>query len=132
LKRYSLLILPLFMFCRTYVDIQPPAKGSVENPVLCDQPEGQRRYLRLMRGPDGSPVKFEYLDAVQGPGGHILDRFKVENPARKTDKRSMFSQLWDYIASDPEVPVYFRIYMDLYNPGKLDTEAVPGYKVGAE
>lgn len=48
LKRYSLLILPLFMFCRTYVDIQPPAKGSVENPVLCDQPEGQRRYLRLM------------------------------------------------------------------------------------
>lgn len=113
--------------CKAFVELVPPAKGSVENPVLCDMPAGQRRYLNLMRGKDGSEISYEYFDSVPGPKGRVLDRFLVENPLRKLDQRGVFAQLFDYLIADPVVPPYFRIYMDLYNPGVLDTEPVPGY-----
>lgn len=115
--------------CQTYVDVRAGAKGSVENPVLCDQPEGQRRYLNLLRGPDNERIEYDYLDSVPGPEGRILDRFQLENPARKTDTRGVFAKLLDYLISNPVVPVHFRIYMDFYHPGKIDLEPVPGYKL---
>lgn len=126
--KYAWLVL-LLASCHTYTDITAGAKGSVENPVLCDQPQGQRRYLNLLRGKEGEEAAYEYLDSVAGPRGRILDRFRVENPARRKDTRSPFSQLLDYV-SEPVVPIAFRVYMDLYHPGKEDNEPVPGFILG--
>lgn len=123
-------LLLLLASCQTYTDIPAGAKGSVDNPVLCDLPAGERRYLNLLRTKEGEAVPYEYLDSVAGPKGHILDRFQIENPLRKKDPRSVFSKLLDYVLTDPVVPIYFRIYMDFYNPGKEDTEPVPGYLLG--
>jgi hypothetical protein len=85
--------------------------------------------LNLLRGKEGEEVTYEYLDSVAGPKGRILDRFRVENPLRKKDKRNPLSQLMDYV-SDPVVPIYYRIYMDLYHPGKEDPEPIPGFRLG--
>jgi len=90
-------------------------------------PQGERRYLTILRGPEGEEVKYEFLDSVPGPRGRVLDRFRIENPASKKDKRGPFAQLSDLMATFPEIPLAFRIYMDLYNPGVLDKEPVPGY-----
>jgi len=127
--KYAWLLLFLAS-CQTYTDVRAGSKGSLENPVLCDQPAGQRRYLNLLRGKENEPVQYEYLDSVPGPQGRILDRFAIENPERKKDKRSPISKALDYLRTDPEVPIYFRIYMDLYHPGKEDKEPVAGYKIG--
>ena len=126
----SFWLLLLLASCHTYTDIPAGAKGSVDNPVLCDLPAGERRYLNLLRGKEGEPVQYEYLDSVAGPKGRILDRFQIENPLRKKDPRGPLSKMLDYIIADPVVPIYFRIYMDFYNPGKEDQEPVPGYVLG--
>lgn len=85
-----------------------------------------------MRAPDGAEVSYEYLDSVPGPKGKVLDRFSLENPARKNDTRPVFVRLFDYLIADPVVPPHFRIYMDLYNPGVMDSEPVPGYTLHTE
>ncbi len=126
--KYAWLVL-LLASCHTYTDVTAGSKGSLENPVLCDQPAGQRRYLNLLRGKEGEEVTYEYMDSVAGPAGRILDRFRVENPVRRKDTRNPLSQLLDYV-SDPVVPIYYRIYMDLYHPGHEDNEPVPGFVLG--
>ncbi len=62
-----------------------------------------------------------------GPGKNILDRFLIANPAYRSTPRGPLQSLFDLIRPDPDLPRYFRIYMDMYHPGVLDEEAVPGY-----
>lgn len=111
----------------TPVPIHPPFKGSVENPVKADMPSGQRRYLKLLRTEEGEEIQFEYEDSVLGLDGTILDRFKVRNPAADKDNRNPWAQFVDLFKDEPEVPSYFRIYMDMYHPGILDNEPIPGF-----
>ncbi len=113
--------------CTTFVDIKGRQKGSVDNPVLCDRPEGEREYLKRLRSPEGDPVSYEWLDAVLGPQGHVLDRFRILNPARKNDTRSIGTKFLDLFREEPKLPPAFRIYMDMYRAGQRDKEAVPGF-----
>ena len=114
--------------CVSYVDVRPPAKGSVENPVECGSPLEQRGYLKRLRGSDlERRLEFEYLDSVPGPRDVILDRFRVENPA--PDERGFFDVLLDEFRSEPEDPPAVRIYMSIYGPSPCEVDGVPGYRM---
>jgi hypothetical protein len=105
--------------CATaFKDIEPPAKGSVLNPVKCDMPEGERRYLKRLLTTDNRPVEYEYYDSVIGADGKILDRFMLKNPLHGIEDSSGASK----------GPGSFRIYMDLYHRDTVDTEPIPGFK----
>ena len=99
------------------------------NPVRCDMPAGQRAYLKLLRAPDGERVQYEYVDSIMGPEDVILDRFLLRNPAYDSQARSVFELLLDALRPDPDAPRWFRIYMNMYNPGVLDREPVPGFEM---
>lgn len=115
--------------CASYVDIKSPAKGSVDNPVLCDMPLGQQVYLRRLQGPKGEKIQYEYLDAVIGPKGKVLDRFAISNPTYESSRRNIIDIIADFFRKTPLLPAEFRIYMDMYNPGVLDPVPVPGYQL---
>lgn len=113
--------------CASFVDLPPRAKGGVENPVLVSLPEGERAYLRRLRGPDQKPAEFRYLDAILGPTGVVLDRYRLENPAWSAPGRSWWDRFKDSLVREPEVPVAFRIYMNMYHQGEPDRLAPPGF-----
>lgn len=115
--------------CRTFVDIPENQKGGVFNPVRCDMPAGQRAYLKLLRGPEGQPVQYEYRDAVVGPDGKILDRFLIRNPKYSPARRGLLDRLRDLTRADPDLPPWYRVYMSMYFPGELDREPIPGFKM---
>lgn len=117
------------MSCASYVDLPPRAVGGVENPIRADLPEGQRLYLKKLRTPEGAKVRYEYLDAILGPEGRVLDRFRVDNPAYARAKRSFFQELFDHLRTDPKIPLSFRIYLDMYHPGVNDTRTPPGFRL---
>ncbi|MCR9141303.1 MAG: hypothetical protein NXI24_03565 [bacterium] len=113
--------------CVSFVDLRPPAKGSVENPVECASPLQQRGYLKRLRRSDGETrVQSEYLDSVAGPRDVILDRFRVENPA--PDERGIGTILLDQFRSEPDYPPAFRVYMSIYGEDFCELEPVPGYE----
>lgn len=125
----SLLALMFFVEgCATYKAIEPPGRGSVLNPVRCDGPEGERSYLKRLRGPNDELVEYKYIDSILGPEGRILDIFSISNPAagRRGD---VMKAVGEAIVSDPEQPPAYRIYMDMYHPGVFDSEPIPGYKL---
>ena len=107
--------------CASVVYIDPPQKGSVANPVRCDMPLGQRDYLKRLRSEDNRKIAYEYVEAVLGPEGRILDIFKIENPA--------FRKGSGLFGENPENPRHFYIYMDMYHPNVRDMEAIPGYRL---
>jgi len=112
--------------CMTSVDIRA-GTGSPDNPVKCESPESEREYLKSLRSASGDPVLFEFLDSILGPDGQILDRFRLENPASKTDTRGFFTRLFDALSVDPDVPAFFRIYMNMYHPGAREMTPPPGF-----
>ena len=90
--------------------VRPPAAlGSVDKPVQCDDPEGEREYLGRLYGPEGDPVRYEREGcAGAGPDGHILDSYQVEADSMRA-----------------------VVYMDMYHPGHLETECVPGFSLAS-
>ena len=126
--RKAILAVFLLSFgCAGYVDVAPKAIGGVENPILCHLPEGERFYLKKLRTPDGGRVHFEYLDAVLGPEGRVLDRFSVANPAHIKSRRSLWAEFLDLLRTDPLLPRAFRIYLDMYHPGVEDGRVPSGF-----
>ena len=136
--------------CVSFVDLPPRAKGGVENPVLCDSPECQRNYLRRLRPPqkrgnekrsdesrlaknrvDENFLYYEYSDVILGPKGKLLDRFIINNPldGSSEDPRGPWDVFMDLFRDTPLVPPAFRIYMDMYNPGVMDTKPVKGFRL---
>ena len=125
----TVLVLLLSFGCATPVDLRSPAKGSPENPVRCDGPEGERIYLRQLRDDSGKKIKYKYLDSVMGGEGKILDRFELENPAFANQQRGIFESFLGLFRTDPDKPSTYRIYMDMYNPGYFDKEPVRGFQL---
>ena len=113
--------------CVSYVDVRAPAPGSVESPIECSSPLEQRGYLRRLRAQDdlSRRLDFVYLDSVRGPQDVILDRFRVENPAK--DERGFFTVLADLFRSEPEYAPAYRIYMSIYGAGNCTGPAIPGF-----
>jgi hypothetical protein len=115
--------------CVSYVDVRPPAKGSVENPVACGSPQDQRGYLKRLRGPGielERRLDYEYLDSILGPDDVVLDRFRVENPA--PDSRGFAEVFLDLFRTEPIRPPAYRVYMSIYGDSPCEESAVPGYE----
>lgn len=113
--------------CVSYVDFPPGAVGGVDNPIRCDRPEGERQYLKKLRTPGGATVSYEYLDAILGPEGRVLDRFSIENPAHKRARRYFWTELVDQLRTHPHLPRAFRVYFDMYHPGVRDERNPRGF-----
>lgn len=80
--------------------------GSRANPIRCDMPSGERAYLNRLRCKDGSTPTFSRVGSYgAGPDGHVLDGYKV-------------------ICSDGAETM---IYLDMYHPGHVEREPVPGF-----
>ena len=81
--------------------------GADTNPVRCDMPLGQRAYLSRLRGPDGRPPQFHRVGSfAPGPYGNILDGYSVTSGTNTV-----------------------MIFMDMYHPGFIETNAVPGFTI---
>lgn len=127
---FYIVLLTLFCWgCVTHAVIETPLKGSLENPVLCDMPLGERDYLKRLRGPHDERIEYDYIEATLGPGGKILDIFRIKNPLARKQTQSLGDAIADFFREKPETPIYFYIYMDMYNPGRRDHEAIKGYKL---
>jgi hypothetical protein len=82
-----------------------PVLGSEKNPVKCYGPDGERAYLRRLRGPDGAPPTFFRLGSYGvGPYGNIIDGYKVKT-------------------SEAEI----MVFMDMYHPDYVETNPVAGF-----
>lgn len=86
------------------------ALGSIENPVKCDDPAGEREYLSRLRDAAGRAPKF-VRNGSRGmsPCGHITDYYTVT-------------------ASDG---TRVGVYLDMYHPSYRETEPVPGFLIVA-
>lgn len=90
-------------------DPPPPPLGTRQNPVRCDDVAGQIDYLQRLRTASGEPVTYERMGVFgYGPGGHFLDAYRVIDPKQGTEA---------------------IIYMDLYHPGYVEREPVPGFEL---
>jgi hypothetical protein len=82
--------------------------GSAQNPVRTEGPSGQRAYLMRLRCPEGRAPTFERGgSAGLSPYGSIMDVYRVACDA----------------------PPTHSIYMDLYHPGYVESEAVAGFSI---
>ncbi len=125
----ALLALFVSFTCASFNAPPPEAPGGVERPIRCATPEGQRRYLKRLRGADNRALEYEYIGPILGPEGVVLDQFDVENPA--PDARSAGAAALDVFRSRPERPDRIRIYMNLYVEG-CETVAPPGFRLSGE
>ena len=81
--------------------------GANTNPVRCDMPSGQRAYLSRLRGPDGKPPRFHRVGSFgAGPYGNMLDGYEVKSGTNTV-----------------------MVFMDMYHPGYVETNAVPGFTI---
>lgn len=86
--------------------------GSAQNPVRADMPQGQRAYLNRLRCSDGSVPKYGRIGNVGvGVNGNIVDRYDVN--------------------CGSAAPGRVTIDMDMYYPGYVETQAVPGFTIVA-
>lgn len=115
--------------CASFTAPPPDAPGGVERPIRCATPEGQRRYLKRLRGADDRALEYEYAGPILGPQGVVLDQFDVENPA--PDSRSAGAAALDVFRSRPVRADRIRIYMNLYVEG-CETVAPPGFRLSGE
>ncbi|WP_394730492.1 hypothetical protein [Altererythrobacter sp. GH1-8] len=84
--------------------------GSRENPVRAERPPGQRAYLSRLRCSNLKRPKFERRgSAGMSPYGSIVDVYEV------TCKKAE--------------PAESYIYLDMYHPGHVEEEAVPGFGI---
>lgn len=89
------------------VRLEPGSLGSWDNPVKCSAEAGEIEYLNRLRGPDGKVPTFVRLGNVgTGVNGNIVDLFKVESQDGTVTK---------------------EVFMDMYFPGYVETEAVDGF-----
>ena len=83
--------------------------GSLEDPVRCESPSGERAYLARLRCPSGVSATYGRLGSVGlGPYETILDRYEVRCPD------------W----SEPT-----HVYMDMYHESFQEKRAVPGFSI---
>lgn len=81
--------------------------GVRSNPVRCDMPRGERAYLARLRGLDEQPPRFYRVGSyAPGPYGNILDGYRVTSGTNTV-----------------------MIFMDMYHPCFIETNAVPGFTI---
>ncbi|GJL95825.1 MAG: hypothetical protein DHS20C05_22300 [Hyphococcus sp.] len=91
-----------------YEEIAKHPLGSEGNPVRCDMPGGQRAYLARLRCAKNKRPQYERSGSTgMGPYGHIMDLYSVSCPKAE--------------------PV--SVYMDMYHPGFVEAEAIPGFTI---
>ena len=79
--------------------------GAQTNPVRCDGIPGEIAYLSRLRNPDGSQPEFQRAGSfAYGVYGHVDDGYEVKG------------------ANGTVI-----IYMDMYHPGYIEQEVVPGF-----
>lgn len=84
--------------------------GSAGNPVLAEGPPGQRAYLLRLRCPEGRAPTFDRAgSAGLSPYGSIMDVYQVACDA----------------------PPMRSVYIDMYHPGHIEKQAVPGFTIVA-
>lgn len=82
--------------------------GSKQNPVRAEGPSGQRDYLMHLRCPEGRAPTFERGGSVGlSPYGSMMDVYQVTCDA----------------------PPTHSIYMDMYHPGYVESQAVAGFSI---
>jgi hypothetical protein len=82
--------------------------GSAQNPVRAEGPSGQRAYLTRLRCPEGRTPTFERGgSAGLSPYGSVMDLYQVACDAQPT----------------------YSIYMDMYHPGYVESQAVAGFSI---
>ena len=83
------------------------ALGTRTNPVRCDQPSGERAYLRRLRDANGNAPTFYRVGSYgHGPHGFILDGYEVTSGTNKV-----------------------MVFMDMYHPRFIETNTVPGFTI---
>lgn len=116
-KKWSSALAPLLLLMCVSCSTSPtPPKdalpltgdlGTATNPVRCNGPEGEREYLNRLFTPDGMPAEFYRGGSYgEGPHGNVLDRYKVSTGPTNT-----------------------AVFMDMYHPGHIETNAVPGFTI---
>ena len=84
--------------------------GSKENPVRAEMPRGQRAYLSRLNCENGRTPEYSRVGNVgPGPYDSIVDLYEVKCPN-----------------SAPETTA---IHLDMYFPGHIEDEAVPGFTI---
>jgi hypothetical protein len=84
--------------------------GSASNPVLAEGPAGERAYLQRLRCPEGRAPTFDRAgSAGLSPYGSIMDVYQVACDA----------------------PPMHSVYIDMYHPGHIERDAVPGFTITA-
>lgn len=84
--------------------------GSQENPVRAEMPPGQRAYLNRLRCKDGNAPRYERVGNFGvGVYGRIIDGYAV--------------------VCEGSEPAESMIFMDMYHPGHVEGEAVPGFAI---
>ena len=79
--------------------------GSIENPIKCDGPSGERAYLALLLGPDGQFLRFHREGSVSGEP-NMLDRYRI---------------------SSLDESFVHTLYMDMYHKGFQDARLPEGF-----
>ena len=83
--------------------------GSEQNPVRVDKPEGQRAYLERLNCADGSTPEYSRVGSFDiGPYGTVLDGYQLTCSGVDLDG---------------------VVYMDMYHPGHIEAEAIPGFTI---
>ena len=81
------------------------AIGSKDNPVRCDDPDGEHWYLSRLRDLDGKRVGASRLGSTGAAAdGHIMDMYQVKGKD-------------------------ITIFMDMYHSQYVETGAVPGFRL---
>ena len=97
-----------------YIETDQPF-GSFENPVRCDGPSGERRYLNRLKDSEGNPFSFKRIGSYGiGPYGHILDKYLIRSRINNKEYYVFMDMYYtDYIE---EKAVYdLNIELDYYS-----------------
>jgi len=90
-------------------EVQKNPLGSKDNPVRVEGVDGEYRYLARLRCPEGKPPVVDRMGSAEGrsPYGSIMD-------------------IYDVVC---DAPPHRTVFIDMYHPGHVESEAVPGFTI---
>ena len=98
--------------------------GSLENPIKCEGPSGERAYLDRLLGPDNQFLTYKRIGSRGGRAGNVLDRYQIESLDRSFQQELYFDMYCNGYEEEEAPPLFSFIVEDKENLNNEFTQMI--------
>ena len=86
--------------------------GSLENPIKCEGPSGERAYLARLLGPDNQFLTYKRIGSRKGESKNMLDMYQIESLDGSFQQKLYFDMYWKGYEEKEAPPLFSFIVED--------------------